>query len=127
MLCTAISERRQPQDAVLVEDIPYQLSLADVVPARAARVHNSRFTFGDFRLCLMRDFRDGAMATHPIHAAREALARIDLLDLWPHTAAGWLGPFGQFLIDLAPMLDDPRVVLGRPGVDAVLRMREDCV
>ncbi len=66
----------------------------------------------------MRDFRDGAMATHPIHAAREVLVRIDLLDLWPHTAAGWLGPFGQFLIDLAPMLDDPRVVLGRPGVTA---------
>jgi len=95
----------------------YQLSAVDVVPVQAVRLRRAPLTFADMRRCLMQDFMDGAEGSHPVQAARAALARVDILDLWPHTAAGWLAPFGQFLLDLAPLLDDPQIVLGRYGHD----------
>jgi hypothetical protein len=70
-------------------------------------------TFGKLRLELMRDFEGGAFGTRPIVATRRALARIDELNLWPAYSCSWKYPFGQFLIELAPLLDNPDIVLSR--------------
>jgi hypothetical protein len=101
----------------------YQLKLADAIPV-TVRLRRNPLTFGDMRLCLMRDFQAGAISSHPVEAARAALARIDKLNLWPAYPASWKKPWGQFLLDLAPLTDEPMAILDRPGARAALRMRE---
>jgi hypothetical protein len=102
----------------------YQLSLAEAIPVRTVRLRRAPLTFKDMRLCVVRDLQDGVLGAHPVASAREALARIEALDLWPHYVEGWSGDWGRFLFALAPLLDDPQVVFGRPGVSAALRHRE---
>jgi hypothetical protein len=102
----------------------YQLSAAEVVPVQAVRLRRAPLTFKDLRVCVVRDLQDGVLGAHPIASAREALARIETMDLWPHYREGWSGDWGRFLLALAPLLDDPQIVLGRYGVDEALRPRE---
>jgi hypothetical protein len=72
-----------------------------------------RITFGKLRVELMRDFEGGVFGMHPIDSARAVLARIDELNIWPLYACSWKQPFGQFLIELAPLLDNPDIILSR--------------
>ena len=95
-------------------------SEAEAVPVPVVQLHRAPLTFADMRLCLMRDFRDGTLGSDLTQAARIAIDRTDLLSLWPQTMTGWLAPFGQFLIDLAPLLDDPQTVRGRARVGEAL-------
>lgn len=113
------------QDFLCAGDV-YQLLHSEVLPepVKLVRRRSQPLSFADMRRCLMQDFLDGALAAHPVHAARAAFARTEELNLWPNYPSGWLHPFGQFLIDLAPLLDEPGKVLGLPGVAEALRMRE---
>jgi hypothetical protein len=81
--------------------------------AQIVRPRRRKLTYGDLRLGLMHDFAGGVFGMHPIDSARAALARIDELNIWPLYACSWKQPFGQFLIELAPLLDDPDTVLSR--------------
>lgn len=85
----------------------------DVVVLTRAQIVPPRITFGKLRLELMRDFEGGVFGMHPIDSARAAISRIDELNLWPAYPCSWKYPFGQFLIELAPLLDNPGIVLSR--------------
>jgi hypothetical protein len=70
-------------------------------------------TFGEMRLCLMRDFQAFVTAEDPSTAARMAIERADRDNLWPAYPEGWEKPWGLFLRELAPFLEDPSIVLNR--------------
>lgn len=81
-----------------------QLSMDDAIPP-IIKLSAPKLTYGDLRLCLIEDYRAGVLG-FPLspEAARKAVDRVELLDLWPRSPCGWQKPFGLFLRDLAPIL-----------------------
>lgn len=93
------------------QEQPVRLTLAQAIFPENRAPH--RLTFGEMRCRLMRDFKDFALATHPVPSARRALELTDLDNLWPAYPSGWDQPFGVFLRDIAALLDDPMAIIGR--------------
>lgn len=110
-----------PPSTPSAQDI-LDLSMDDAIPVRLTR-RGGRVTFADLRLCVMVDFRTGVMGDDVYTAAAAVIARTDLMNLWPHHPHGWSQPFGQFLLELAPLLDNPVEVLARRGAATARAIR----